>query len=654
MNAPLSQRQSVCSRIDPVVVVGSGPVGLRAVQTLRRQRPKQTIVWYGAEPWQPYNRIKLTPFLAGELDWSELVGSLAIPESVDCRFGQRVTAIDRPRSLVIDAAGVQQPYATLVLATGSRAHIPAIPGVELPGVFTFRSLDDAQKLQARTVRSRATVVIGGGLLGLEAARAVRRFNTRITVVEHAQRLMPRQLDAAAARQLQAGIEAMGLEVRIGEGVRSINGDGRVESVSLRDGGELECDTVIVATGILPNVELALASSLAVGKGIRVDDSLRTADPSIYAIGECAEHRGTVYGLVAPGLEQAAVCATNIGGGNASYQGSTAATNLKVMGCKVFSVGDVEPSGPADIAVEIAFSEAGSYRKLLLRQGRLAGAIGIGEWPERSRLQEAVRKQRFVWPLQRMRFRREGRLWPEEGQADVQFWPSDATVCNCTGITKGALVQAVQGGCNSVESLCAGTGAGSVCGSCRPLLAELAGATALPAQAGARKLWIATLAAALFGLIYALFSIPFPDTAELGWRWDAIWRDKLIKQISGYTTLSLMASLAVLSLRKRWSRLTRWDFGGWRLVHVLLGTALAIALLAHTGGRLGDSLDFAMSLSAITAIASGVTIATLLARQHLISPRTVRSGQRLAVWGHILSLWLLPTLLAFHILKTYYF
>lgn len=639
---------------DPVVVVGSGPVGFRAVQEILRVAPQTRVVWYGDEPWQPYNRIKLSSFLAGELSWAALAESAVIPAGVDCRFGLRVTAIDRDRALVKDALGVLQPYSSLVLATGSRAHRPNIAGVDLPGVFVFRDIQDAQRLQARTVRSRTTVVIGGGLLGLEAARAVRRFHTHVWVIEHADRLMPKQLDAAAAEVLGEQVAAMGLQVRLAEGVREILGPDSVSGVMLRDGTCIGCDTVIVATGIQPNIELAAGAGLPVGRGVRVDQHMRSAEPNIYAVGECAEHRGVVHGLVAPGLEQASVAAHAIAGVAAEYHGSIAATNLKVMGCKVFSIGDAERHGPADIATEIRWRRAGMYRKLLFRQGRLAGAIGIGDWPECSRIQEAVRGNRFAWPWQRRRFQRLGRLWPEREDAAVALWPADATVCNCTGITKGRLELALRGGCASVESLSSCTGAGTVCGSCRPLLAELAGGGRLPALPGAAALWLATLLLLALGLGYALFSLPFPDSADFAWRWDAIWRDKLLKQISGFSALAAIAALAAIGLRKRWPRLAAWDFDSWRLVHVALGAALLLLLAAHTGGRLGHRLDLAMSLALLAAVGSGALIAAVLARQQDLSPRAVRATQRSAHWAHVLSLWLLPVLLGFHVLKTYLF
>ena len=641
----------------PVVVVGSGPAGHRVVQALGRQAPALPVVWYGDEPWAPYNRIKLSSLLAGDARWEEITADSPIPDTVDTRFGLRVARIDRAAGEVVDMRGARQAYGALVLATGSRAHVPAIPGVDLAGVFTFRDLSDAQKLQARTVRSRVTVVIGGGLLGLEAARAMRRFHTRVIAIEHGNRLMPRQLDDEGAAWLHKAVVEAGIEVRLAEAVKGIEGRGEASGVVLRSGEVIACDTVIIATGISPNVELALRAGLPVGRGIRIDDTTRTADPCIHAVGECAEHNGEVYGLVAPGLEQAAVAANRLCGGDAVYTGSIAATHLKVMGCKVFSIGEVERYGAADPARARHFADpdGDGYRRVLIRQGRLVGAQAVGPWAETPRVQEAVRSGRRIGPWQRLRFSRIGQLWPDTDAGDVRLWPAEATVCNCTGVTRGQLEAARQRGCSSIVALGADTGAGTVCGSCRPLLAELADGAALPAARGWGALNAFGLGAALLALLYVVFAIPFPDTAELAWRWDALWRDSLYKQISGYSALAAMTLLALIGLRKRWTRLARvWDFAGWRVVHVVLGLALVTVMAVHTGGRLGHNLDRVMSLAALAALLSGALIAVVVARQHQLAPGTVRRVQRSATWVHILALWGLPVLLGFHVLKAYYF
>ncbi|OYW18202.1 MAG: hypothetical protein B7Z52_05480, partial [Burkholderiales bacterium 12-64-5] len=228
---------------NPLVIVGAGPVGVRAAVELRRALPGASIVLYGDEPWHPYNRVRLSSLLAGDAAWADFTAGLALPDRIETRFGCRVAAIDPAAQCVTDETGGVQPYAALVLATGSRAHIPDIPGIALAGVFRFRALADAEALQARLARCRRVVVVGGGLLGLETARALHRYRTEVVVVEHHPRLMPNQLDQAASERLCGHVRASGVEVVLGDGPMAILGDGRVTGVRLRSGRVVACDTV---------------------------------------------------------------------------------------------------------------------------------------------------------------------------------------------------------------------------------------------------------------------------------------------------------------------------------------------------------------------------------------------------------------------------
>jgi nitrite reductase (NADH) large subunit len=247
----------------PVVIVGAGPVGIKTAQELHRRQSDLPIVVYGDEPSEPYNRVRLSGFLSGELKWQALTGDLTLPQTgrLEARLGLAVVAIDRERRAVRDAGGYVQPYSQLVIATGSRPHVPAIPGASLPGVYTFRDARDVQKLIARRVRSRRTVVLGGGLLGLEAARAMQRFNTEVRIVEHYTRLMMRQLDEAGAQYLLEHVQRLGIGVILGDSVVRMIGAESVSGIALRSGNTLECDTIIVATGIQPNIELARTAGL---------------------------------------------------------------------------------------------------------------------------------------------------------------------------------------------------------------------------------------------------------------------------------------------------------------------------------------------------------------------------------------------------------
>jgi nitrite reductase (NADH) large subunit len=615
------------------------------------------MVLYGDEPFEPYNRVRLSAFLGGEVSWQGLTRDFVLPRdaNVERRFGCRVTAIDRDRRCVHDAAGFVQPYSRLVLATGSRPHVPDVPGIRLAGVYTFRDVRDANCLLARRVRSRRTVVLGGGLLGLEAARGMQRFNTSVCVVEHYSRLMMRQLDEGAGRRVLAHIETLGIEVVLGEGVKRVLGDGVVTGVQLRSDRIIECDTLVVATGILPNTELALAAGLHIGRGVRVNDAMQTSDPDIYAVGECAEHRNRVYGIVAPGLEQATVAAHVISNGRAHYKGSTVTTRLKVVNFPVFSVGPVGEEETPDLTRTWVHATADVYRKLVTHRGRLIGAIAVGDCPDLSRLQEAVARQRRIWPWQLWRFVRSGALWPDAEMGSVLAWPAATTVCNCTGVTRGELGRALADGCVTAEALAARTGASTVCGTCRPLVAELAGASepAQPVRGWKMLLGAGGVAAVAAVALALVFLVPYAATVQVPWQWDLLWRESFWKQASGYTVLGLTAALLAMSLRKRIARFKLGEFPVWRVVHVVLGVLTLAGLAAHTGGRLGANLNFILIASFLAVIVLGAAAGGVIALEHRLGAGAARL-RRSWVWTHILIGWPIPVLLAFHVLKTYYF
>jgi nitrite reductase (NADH) large subunit len=639
----------------PNVIVGAGPVGVRMAVELRQAQPDRPLVLYGDEPWQPYNRVRLSSLLAGDAGWADFTTGLAVPDGVETRFGCRVASIDVAGQRVVDANGRVQAYAALVLATGSRAHVPDIPGSGLGGVYTFRDLADAEALQARLTRCRRVAVVGGGLLGLETARALNRYRTEVIVVEHHPRLMPNQLDDAASAAMRERIVSSGIAVVLDDGPMAIQGEGRVAGLRLRSGRIVECDTVVLATGIRPNIELARDAGLVFQRGVVVDDCLRTSAPAIYAVGECAQHRDIVYGLAAPGFEQAAVAARVIAGADARYAGSLSATRLKVANWPVFSMGDVGAWELPDLARAHTHTADGVYRKLVVSRGRLIGALALGEWAALSRVQEAVQQRRRLWPWQLVRFRHSGDPWPPEAR-EVAAWPAEATVCNCTGVTRGRLSESIAGGCASVAALTAATGAGGVCGSCHPLIQSLLG-TSGPRAAmplAQRVLWLAA-AGLLLALLFAQpFNVPYASTEAVAWHWDRLWRDGLVKQVSGFTLLVLAALLALIGLRKRWKKITLLAFVHWRWLHALLGGVALATLWAHTGGRTGDGLNQWLALTMLGASFTGIALAAFLGREHRLAFARATALRPALQWLHALLLWPLPALLGFHVLKVYYF
>ena len=296
-----------------------------------------------------------------------------------------------------------------------------------------------------------------------------------------------------------------------------------------------------------------------------------------------------------------------------------------------------------------------YRKLLLRRGRLVGAIAIGDWPETNRVQEALQGQRYLWPWQRRRFLNTGSPWPEQDAQDVNDWPAGAVVCQCTGVTRGALGQAMQAGHCSIEAMATATGASSVCGSCKPLLAELAGGQALEPEQGSRTLlWTAAVSLITALLVLLAPAIPFQHSVQDSLRWDLLWRDGLIKQISGFSLLGLGALVSVISLRKRIKRFTAGAFGSWRMLHVILGTLAVATLVAHTGLRLGANLNLALILVFCGLLLAGAVAGGAIGLQHALPRATARRARDISLWLHIVLLWPLPALLGFHILKSYWF
>jgi nitrite reductase (NADH) large subunit len=366
---------------EPLVIIGNGMAAVRLADELSaRALGRYAVAVVGEEPRLAYNRVLLSSVLAGEVATSEIELKPRAwwrDRGITLRYGCRATAIDTSARTVALADGTSLPFGKLVLATGSQPIRPAIPGMNLPGVITFRDVNDIWAIWHRAGTGDRVVVIGGGLLGLEAAYGLAKAGARVTVLHLMDRLMERQLDPAAALMLKRAVEAKGIEVVLNADTAEIVGRDRPEAVLLKDGRSIEADAVVVAIGIRPNADLARAAGIAVKRGIVVDDALETNIPGIHAIGECAEHRGLVYGLVEPAYEQARVLADRLTGRDARYEGSILATNLKVSGVNVFSAGNFLGSEGAD---EIVLSDPalGVYKKLVIVDGKLAGAVLFGD------------------------------------------------------------------------------------------------------------------------------------------------------------------------------------------------------------------------------------------------------------------------------------
>jgi nitrite reductase (NADH) large subunit len=362
-----------------LAIVGGGMAGLKLVEEIVALCPgRYEIALVGKEPCPPYNRVLLSSLLAGEAGPADVAlrpSSWFAENGVELICGNAAGALRPAEREAVLAGGARLSYDRLVLATGSNAIRLPIPGRDLGGVTTFRDLADVEALRAAEAGGRA-VVIGGGLLGIEAAYGLSRRGLAVALVHLMPRLMERQLDAPAAALLAGAIAKLGIEVLLEAQTVAIEGDGRAERVVLKDGRTLPASLVVMAAGVRPETGLAQGTGIDIGRGILVDDKLETNWPAVYAIGECTEHRGLCYGLVEPAYAQARALARYLAGLPGRYEGSLLATNLKVSGVPVFSMGDFEGEGAETIVLEDR--EAAAYRKLVVRDGRLAGAVLVGD------------------------------------------------------------------------------------------------------------------------------------------------------------------------------------------------------------------------------------------------------------------------------------
>jgi nitrite reductase (NADH) large subunit len=383
---------------EPLVIVGNGMAAARLVDELAKTAlGRYAVAVIGEEPRLAYNRVLLSSVLAGETGSHEIELRPADwwrHRGVTVRYGYRVTEVDTGRRELKIEGEESMEYSKLVLAVGSTPLRLNVPGADLAGVHTFRDTRDVDLLLTLAAARKRVVVVGGGLLGLEAAYGLAKAGAPVTLLHLMDRLMERQLDASAADLLKTLVERKGIRILLNASTARIHGEGHVQAVELADGSRIEADAVIFAAGIRPNIALAKDAGIAVNRGIVVNDEMQTASPDIYALGECAEHRGTCYGLVEPAYEQARVLARHLSGRPAAYQGSVVSTNLKVSGVSVFSAGDFM-GGEGSESLVLSDRRRGTYKKLVIAEGRLTGALLIGDTVDALWYLELIRNREKV-------------------------------------------------------------------------------------------------------------------------------------------------------------------------------------------------------------------------------------------------------------------
>lgn len=373
---------------------------------------KQPIKIFGGEEEKPYSREHLLELLAGISTKDSLYESSKLPENEHLQvfLNNPIVSIDSDKQFVLDTKGEKHAYSALVMAVGATPNKLQVPGVDLQNIFTFRNIRDAELLKNRQVSSRNIVIIGGGQVGLDTANAMQRHNTNVTVIEHSSRLMYHQLDDHASVYLRLYMDDLGVDVRINNHVSQFEGqDDKVEQVVLDDGEIIPCDTVIISIGIKPNVDLAINSGIHINKGIIVDDKLQTNKPNIYAVGECCEYNGVVFGSVYPGFEQAECLAEILLKDTGKYKGSTSTSHLKVVDYPILSIGDNGDDSVSNVSVTFRDIKNMTYRKLVLHNGRLKGVVATGKWKTNKNLHDMVKNNDRIWLWQRRRFEKTGEL-----------------------------------------------------------------------------------------------------------------------------------------------------------------------------------------------------------------------------------------------------
>ncbi|TWU57458.1 Nitrite reductase [NAD(P)H] [Rubripirellula reticaptiva] len=620
---------------------------------------------FGSESRLAYDRVNLSRMFEGHGETGLLLARRDWYDEHEIEFKTNcvIKHLDRSARKIVDDHGNHYPYDKLVLATGSRAFVPPVPGSDCEGVFVYRTIDDLERIHHHITQRKATVgaVIGGGLLGLEAAKILRDRGLQTSVIEMAPGLMPRQLDRDGAARLKQHVESMGVDVHLVRRTESIktNQMGQL-TIHFGNADPINVDVLIIAAGVRPNDSLARESDLAVGPrgGIAVDARLQTKDPNVFAIGECCSFRDHIYGLVAPCYRMADVLASRLSGQEIMFQGADESAELKLLGVQVVTLGRV--IGESTNGIVLAHRDDQSYRKIIIERGKLVGAACVGPWESVPQIRQAIAKQKMIWPLQRSRFLRTGSPWALGDALPISLWPADAIVCSCLGVTRGQISQAVIDDQTDVDEIARVTGASSACGSCRSLLCEMTGrdSSSKPA-AGSKTMLAASIVAAVTALLY--FTVPAPKFATSvtdAWRdIDVLWRNDFPRQVTGYTTLSLTLVGLTFSLRKRLQWFQFGTYAFWRSVHAVLGVLVIISIAVHTGLRMGENLNFILAATFLSVAAVGSLAGFASGMESRTTGATamfIRRWRPRLTQVHTWLFWPLPALVVLHIVSFYWF
>ncbi len=643
------------------IIVGAGPVGYRCAMELSSLCGDMEVVLIGDEPCKPYNRIKLSSLLAGEVDRNAVFNPLPKKEngSLIQYRNMSVSSIDPKNQRITDNEKNSLQYDHLILATGSRARKLDVEGASLSGVYTFRNMHDTEALSARSLLSKNCIVIGGGLLGLEVARGMNCGNTQVTLLQRADQLMEQQLDKDSADVLLKKIQSTGIKVLTNTCVNRIIGVTNVAGVETDSGRVIDCDTVIICTGVLPNIEIAKKAGINVDRGIVVSSRLETSHNNIYAIGECCEYEGILSGLVAPGLQQAHVLANCLSGKKQSFDHPPSFTQLKIQDEFVASLGDIYSASKNDEVEILRYSDTDNNisRTIALLRGDVIAACCISEWDELSYIREAFKFKLKFTAEQKANFKVTGIIGVNAETRQKGNQCDSKIICHCMHVDRSRINEAIGNGATSVFLLGVKTGAGTICGSCHPQLQAIVsnkkgGLFIIPDIKGRRLLLSVSALALVFSLLL-YFSPGLPSVASVqNFQYDLLWKSSFSKQATGFLLLVVFSLTLLMSLRKRFNWEFLGDYSNLRVLHGVLGGVGLLIILAHTGAHLGSNLNKYLMINVLSLVGVGA-----MAALALIFSNKFKLGirfKKIGYWLHVIISWPLPALLCAHIFTVYYF
>ena len=657
----LSPEQPQSPEWKSLVIVGGGMVCHRLCKQLVHEGYQtHQIKIFTEESLPPYDRANLskcfhrslkTPPLLDQKRWYEKNG-------ISLHLSKKAAHLDASNKRIRFLDNSIIGYDKLVLATGSRPDIHAIEGAELENVFTYRNWQDLLKIESFCRPDRTIAVIGGGLLGLEAAAALHQAKCRIKVYETANTPLCRNLSETAGAVLLKSMKTLGIEVLLKYQLEKILSNNGKLNLVFRGNVFAEADGVVLATGTRPCDELAAESGIQVSPkgGFLVDETLSTSDPDIFALGDCASFRHDSFGFVQPAYEQADVLAARFCGKDETYVPTGRNCRLNIMGIELSAYGENLGEGE-----HLVYEVNGDYRSLVMHRGKLIGATTIGKWDQATALGVAVSENLRVPHRQKKHFCTSGQLDMLTHMGNVTTWSADAVICQCTHMSCQAVKNAISEGFDSLAKLEKYTQAGGQCGSCRPLLLgllhpqsqEVQGQAEIPGHRKDHLWWVALVGLIFCMLFWAPWQMPPVDSVQsLNYKWSQFWNSFFAKQVTGFTTAGLSLSALILSLRKRMAWFQWGEFAVWRVLHACVGILTLLTLFLHTGLSMGHNLNFWLAtcfvglntLGAFAAIASSSR-----------ARKTAGTQTTFQVWMtrlHIIFFWPYPVLLAAHVYKVY--